>query len=41
MTICEANNHRLEFQECNNGEICWKCLDCGETITQYQDCLGG
>lgn len=41
MTTCEANSHRLEFVDEKNGEITWRCLDCGETITSYQDGQGG
>jgi ABC-type ATPase with predicted acetyltransferase domain len=41
MTQCEANNHRLEFQEDSQGVAIWRCLDCGETIQQYQDTQGG
>jgi len=43
---CVGENHllgssRLDFVSCEHGEMTWRCLDCGETIIQYQDCNGG
>lgn len=37
MNYCTPNEHRLEFLSCKDGETTYLCLECTETITQYQD----
>jgi len=38
---CASSLHRLEFVECAHGIMEYQCLDCGETVQEYLDCLGG
>lgn len=46
MQTCVPDSHfignaRMEFVSEKAGEITWHCLDCDETIIQYQDCGSG
>lgn len=37
MNQCGPERHRLEFVEASHGENVWLCLECGETIMEYQN----
>lgn len=37
----DCREHRLEFKGFWEGVEQYRCLDCGETVTQYQDTQGG
>jgi hypothetical protein len=48
MGICNSyaaqfrgGDHRPEFVEEKHGVTTYRCLDCGETIQQFQDTQGG
>jgi predicted RNA-binding Zn-ribbon protein involved in translation (DUF1610 family) len=40
ITVC--SHTQMDFVDCKGGEITWRCAQCFELATQYQDtCSGG